>query len=410
MTTVLICDDEGARASSLRQKLRTRLTSISDVEVTAMSPIEFIEAIAGLEERQRNARDVKIKGSGGKVPDEAAQAADHPFDSVDVLFVDYDLVRLATIDSSGPRAESGERVCYLARCFSRCGAIVAYNQFSYGQSFDLTLRGHLRSFADLNISMESASSAGLWGDSHRGFRPWYWPILISTFKELNHRTEFLADHLHDSILATLGLDDDQIYKIFSREQLGFLTSTKDPKTASFDDFVTNSSNGLRPRDVLWEPQAAARIAAARIHKWLERAVLPQQNILVDAPHLISRFPSLMGTSRSQARWNATCQLTVPVSALGLDSQKLEAGFFGAEAWLSRPTWLWPVVSLNEHIAEVKDPWSARDPRLVFCEDISRFRPRSEAKEFIAEVTPEFSRRYVHVVEGVSYQPAVRMLM
>lgn len=403
MTKVLICDDEGARATELRQRLRVRLPSRQGFEVTAMSPVDFLEAIAGLESRQRRARDEQ--GS-----DEDLGENEHPFDSADMLLVDYDLVRLGSISSGATPAESGERVCYLARCYSLCGIIIGYNQFSYRQTFDLTLRGHLRSFADLNISMASAANSGLWGENYKGFRPWSWPLLRPACEKLNIRAEALVGRLDEPILATVGLDGPGIYPQLTREQLEFLTSTSNPQAATFREFVKNSGNGLRPRDIGAGPIAVARIAAARIAKWLERSILPHQNILVDAPHLVARFPSLVRDEPTAATLNNTCRLAVPRDELGLDNEMLHSAEFRAENWLTRPAWLWPSISGNELIAEVQDPWHIRDLEFVFCEDVSRFRPIREATEFVAEVAPEFGRRYVQRVRDVSYEPAVRLLM
>jgi hypothetical protein len=103
-------------------------------------------------------------------------------------------------------------------------------------------------------------------------------------------------------------------------------------------------------------------------------------------------------------------LTVPPHELGLDNDKIADWTFGAKDWLSRPAWLWPDIALNDNIAEVRDPWAGKEVQLVFCEDTSRFRPRGEAKEFVAEVAPEFARRYIRVVKNVEYAPAVRLLM
>jgi hypothetical protein len=404
MPAIIVCDDESPRASDLRSRLRARLGPSSGFDVRALSPAEFVDAIAALEARQLAARD-------GEVPESGRSPGDHPFDTADILFIDYDLLRLSVIGSPATGADSGERVSYLARCYSRCGTIVAYNQFPpMHRSFDLTLRGHLRSFADLNVSMDAASDSGLWSDRFRGFRPWSWPVLTVAYRDFRARTNGLDGSLDEPILATLGLQDDAVYELLTREQLEFLSPDKDPRTASFRDFALHSGNGLRPRDKPWEERAIAGIAAARIGKWLERAILPHQNVLVDAPHLISRFPSLLVKSDSPSAWNASCRLTVPRKELGLNERLLKSSVFKATEWLSRPAWLWPSIACNQQIAEVKDPWAARDVRLVFCEDTSRFRPGAGVKEFVAEVAPEFGRRYVQVVSGVTYEPAVRLLM
>jgi hypothetical protein len=403
MATVLVCDDEGSRATGIARRLRRRLEKSSEFEIRSLSPADFMDAVAGLEERQLRARDTVDPSSLDEHYSDSTLG--HPFDTADILFVDYDLVRLS---SAG--AESGERVSYLARCYSRCGNIIAYNQFSYHASFDLTLRGHIRSFADVNISADVASNGGLWTDEHTGFRPWSWPILPAAYRQLNQRAEYVANHLDEPLLSTLGFDNDRIYGLLTREQLELLSRNKDPRHATFEEFVQDSPIGLRPRDKALGRIGTARVAAARIGKWLERIVLPDQNILVDAPHLISRFPSLIGEPYTEAHWNPACRLTVLPSELGLDYVQLQPHEFSAKDWLSRPAWFWPNVAADDGIVEVRDPWSPRPDQLVFCEDISRFRHRNTATEFDADVAPEFSRRFLARVKNVDYVPTVRFLL
>jgi hypothetical protein len=94
---------------------------------------------------------------------------------------------------------------------------------------------------------------------------------------------------------------------------------------SFRDFVTLSGNGLKGKDQA-DDAAVARIAAARLSKWLEDIVLPAQEILVDAPHLVSRLPELLtGDPGRLATWDRT---TAPnVSALGI-RHKIVATSYG----------------------------------------------------------------------------------
>jgi len=402
---VLICDDEEDRALELRKKLLRRLGTRAGAQVRALAPDQFVAAIAGLESRQLAAREPRQAATGT-----GQAASQHPFDTADIIFVDYDLLRLAGDGAGAKAAESGERVCYLARCYSECGVIVGYNQFSYGRTFDLTLRGHLRSFADLNISYDSGNDAGLWSDSYRGFRPWVWPILPIAYENLVARAEEISAVLDDPILATLGLGEEPRYRLLTRDQLEFLSTSKDPRTTTFREFVTTSGNGLRPKDVPWDDNACARIAASRIGKWLERAILPHQNILVDAPHLVSRFPSLLEEPDSSSALNMTSRFEVGLDDLGVDDSQFRNARFAKPSWLSRPAWVWPEVSGNESIVEVRDPWNSKESRYVFCEDTSRFRLKTDAREFVAAVAPEFARRYIQIVAGVSYEPAVRLLM
>jgi hypothetical protein len=409
MPKILVCDDESDRAGRIRQRLRAKLAEMPGFELTPLSPADFMDAVSGLEKRQRAARDSPAFTSESATSTDVPNSSNgHLFDDVDILFVDYDLVRLG--DKGGTGGESGERVCYLARCYSRCGTIVAYNQFTPNKSFDLTLRGHLRSFADLNLTSDSVGNSGLWSDEYTGFRPWAWPMLIDSHKWLERRTQDLLARLDEPIVEVLGFNKEGLAEYLTREQLEFLSLKKDPKRSTVHDFVAESSSGLRPKDQLWEPEAAARIAAARISKWLERAVLSGQNLLVDAPHLVSRFPSLVTDPRDEGVWNASCRLLSTVENLGFDTKKVEASAFGVREWLSRPAWIWPKVSADESISEVRDPWSIQDYGLVFCEDVSRFRSRKTAHGFVAELGSEFSRRYVQKLGGVSYEPAVRFLM
>jgi hypothetical protein len=408
MVRILVCDDEEVRANGIRQRLRRRVVDMPGYEVIVVSPEDFIQAVAGLERRQLRAREVSQMTWSPE--SEGDDLTGHMFDNIDILFVDYDLLQLSSVSRPSTGGESGERVCYLARCYSGCGSIVAYNQFSYRATFDMTLRGHIRSYADLNISADLASSPGLWNDEYTGFRPWSWPILAVAHERLNRRAAAILNHLADPILTTLGLDNHGTYDLFTREQLEFLSRRIDPRHATFENFVRDSSIGLRPRDWPFGSRSVARIAAARIGKWLERAVLPDQNILVDAPHLISRFPSLVGEPHTQERWNVTCSLTAPLDDLGIDIEKIQAYEFVARDWLSRPVWLWQRLAADDSIVEVSDPWSPRAESLVFCEDVSRFRPRSSATEFDADVSPEFGLRYIQRLRSVDYEPTVRFLV
>lgn len=397
MLKVLVCDDELARAHRLRDDIERAVPQNLDVRCIAVTPGDFASAIVELERRRRDAREAG-EGSSSALP----------FDDADIIFLDYDLVRLADEDAGVTGSESGERIAYLARCYSSCGLIVGYNQFYYEKTFDLTLRGNLRSFADLNISYDVVTHPGLWSDAYDGFRPWYWPLLPQAVMRMRRCVDQLADRIDEPILSLLGLTIKPTYDAFSREQLEFLGPSREPELATFRNFVTESGQGLKPKDKLWESAAAARIGASRISKWLERSVLPGQNILVDAPHLIERFPSLL--IRDEFDKNVVCRLEPEISDLGIESHKISGAQFNASSWVSRPAWLWPVVSLDEGITEVRDPWSYTDDSLVFCEDASRFLDRQDSQEFVAEVQPEFGRRHVRKFDGVRYEPAVRFLM
>lgn len=410
---ILIYDDDPKVAKRWHETLKRTLASLKlDYETIPLDENDFERCVADLEKRRAAAR----KQKGKQKFDEMEQ---NDFDEVDMLILDYDLLN--------PKSETrtfvtGERVAYLARCYSRCGSIIGLNQFAnqMGKNgFDLTLKGHLESYADLNLGDEQLSNKGLWKEPWKGFRPWYWPMLPRAVEALEARVKEVQSNLDEPILSFLGFPDE-ISRILPRSTLEFLGKGKAPEKTTFREFVLKSGNGLRGKDKPLNDEAIARIAAARIAKWLERLVLPGQDILVDAPHLVSRFPSLLkGNVNDIETWNKTASF-VGVSRLGMDHKKIEKFRFIKENWLSRPAWLWSQISGFEKIQEVRDPWVTTRPDFIFCEDISRFLPRDAAREFVADLPSQFTRRFIVDLESkegrrfagelekVEYAPRVRL--
>jgi hypothetical protein len=392
---ILLFDDDQQRASSWAAKLRKLPVVKRSFDVQVMPLDEFEWTFTILDDRRRKARDGKDSTSWDKSVE---------LDTTAILMIDYDLFKLNSISYI-----TGETVAYLARCYSRCGLIVALN--AYGKNpFDLTLKGHPESFADLNLGDFQISNSGLWGEPWTGFRPWVWPVLPKALAAYKKRVDEVSAHLAKPVLEFLGLE--RFAPIFPRSTLEFIESKiRKPEETTFEDFVKNSRQGLRPGDMPASNEFTARIAAARIHKWLERLVLPGQDLLVDAPHLVDRFPSLLrGNSKRPTAWKRIATLELPNE--GMKTEVIDQFRFTKENWVSRPCWYWGDVSGFEGIDEVGDPWKAIDKvDLVFCEDLSSFAPREDSKEFVADLASPFLRRYVNGnVAGVTYQPAVRFAM
>ena len=260
-------------------------------------------------------------------------------------------------------------------------------------TFDLTLKGHPDSFADLNISSQQLANPGLWSSSREGFRPWLWPCLNEASEQLSTRVEAVAEHFDEPILKVLGLVDDNVFPHFTRSQLQFLTRD-DPKKVTFAQFVDESDMTLRGKDEQHNETARHRIAAARVHKWLERMVLPRQDLLVDAPHLVSRFPSLVGDDRESIdAWQATAVVCGADRGASADLP-VRDGQFDWKTWLSRPAWIWPLVQADDTIEEVRDPWGDRFSGFRFCEDVSAFAPEEQTRDFTADSTSTWSTRWV----------------
>jgi hypothetical protein len=203
----------------------------------------------------------------------------------------------------------------------------------------------------------------------------------------------VAENFDQPILRVLGLLDDTVFPHFTRSQLRFL-SREDPRKVSFAEFVDDSDAALRGKDVQNDLAARHRIAAARIHKWLERMVLPRQDLLIDAPHLVSRYPSLVGSDPADLlAWQSTT-VVCGVGAGPPADLPVEKGRFDWQTWLSRPAWIWPHVQADESIKEVIDPWGERFSEYRFCEDVSAFAPVDQTRDFTADSSSTWSTRWV----------------
>jgi hypothetical protein len=388
---ILIYDDDPKVISGWKRKLSNRKILGKNYEMVGMKANDFEQAIKGLDARRRSARKIM----------DPKPAWENLLDEVDIFIIDYDL-----FDADSP---SGEEVAYLARCYSRCGLIIALNQFDKGLSvFDMTLQDHPDSFADLNIGDPLLDNAGLWTEPWNGYRPWAWPLLPLALKQFEQRVDKLKDQLNQPILTHLGFPEAIVLSL-PRAAVDFLTKQENPMDVTFRDFVTGSGSGLRGKDQPYSEESIMRIAAARISRWLECVILPGQNILIDAPHLVSRYPSLLGKrSKDQKAWNSTASFKKH-NELGL-SPIIHKFRFGPAEWLSRPAWFWPEVSNCQDILEVSNPWAASWPDWVFCEDISSFRRQKDLREFVAATSSPFVQRFVKVVDGVRYLPAFRFAL
>src|ERR1700730_17799907 len=104
---IVICEDDPKRASRWATKLSAVTEVARSFEIIVPSRTQIEEAVRGLQNRRRQMRDGGRHDKGTVI-----------FDEADLLVVDYDLLGL---DSS--QVDTGERVAYLARCYSNCGYI-----------------------------------------------------------------------------------------------------------------------------------------------------------------------------------------------------------------------------------------------------------------------------------------------
>jgi len=269
------------------------------------------------------------------------------------------------------------------------------------------LKGNLRWYTDVDLNSDSFNNYALWVEGLRGFRPWYWPMLPFYLECFQRKIKDVMSNLNEPIHSVLGIPDE-IVELMPKSVIEFIGD--DPLQVTFKDFVEKSGNGLNVKDkrAIDEDEILGRIAAARISKWLEWSVLQGQDILVDAPHLVSRYPSLLQGDLSNVNiWNRTATFE-KFEQLGLKHEVIEDFRFKRDYWLSRPAWFWKKVSNDNRITEIAEPWKREITSYVFCEDSSCFYEREKCKEFKAELESPYDRRFILKFEDVDYEPKVRL--
>lgn len=348
-------------------------------------------------------------------------------DECDLLVIDSDLRSAEEVG-----LVSGLDLAYAARCFSDVGCIVILNAFGENP-FDLTLLGHRRSFADVHLGSQQLRNPGLWKlDPGLKFRPWNWPLLQHEAKRMQERRDWLLEgRLNEPIFQLFGFEEAD-YEAMPRSMASYLTSVRDRRRGSTKkslkeitvvDFLLNSEYGLSKRDAEavekseGEQQLVlARTAAARLSKWLHEVLAAGQDILVDAPHVASRFPSTLSGDGIDD-FNRTVQLEIEGSAektlkdLGFDadSQELKDHLFNLDPWPNRPLW-WGQRLARSNLLEAQKPWEYEAPEVAFCEDASRFLPKADGKKFACDVeTPHRIRYIAEEGDEVAYRPRENLI-
>jgi hypothetical protein len=397
---VLICDDEpGGGAQWLAEIEKAVPDKTYDLQPVP-SQTDIKAAIQVLLHRRADANHSK------ELSKERCR-----FDEADVLVIDYDLLH---VDENNTRY-TGEGVARLARAFSQCGVVVILNQYVEAQ-FDLGLRGHFESFADINVDGALIGTKGLWReDAGTGFKPWHWPVLHQAARKFRERAKFLSGpkRLSTGILEMLQMTRGDAERL-SDTAFGLLAPTAESYEQiakwTFAEFLRDNSAAIETRGtealIEKDPEAGAQIAASRVAKWLEREVLGPQDVLVDIPHLIQRCPFLLeGDMSDLGTWNRAVHGGRDV----LRKIIPDAAWFKADNWLSRPAVWWQRLGAHELFQEARAGFDySKAPDFVFLEDASCFVPMEEAKEFRADFHNIYDRRYLKLFEGIRYAPQRRL--
>lgn len=399
---ILIVDDEENKARIWAERLRPIVG-----DKIHLCPLAVLKRDIDELERRRaqartdpSARSVALKGT---VFDEAA-----------VLIVDYDLFGL-----DPTQVLSGDRVAYLARCYSACGVIVGVNQDRTERWFDLTMLDHPEAFTDVSIGAAHLANPGLWQDAPVEFRPWHWPTLLATASQYEECVRAVASSGDDvDVLEMLGIDAAR-RRLLPRDLYSLIQGTgatpEDLKIATPFELVHHTALGLRLKDVLATPASLSRIAAARLRTWLETVVLARQDLLVDAPHMIARLPGLLSDPVSVSSWRSACHLHRAPADLAIKHEQIQTSLFNWDPWISRAAWWWPEIASSQQLDSLRDRPNPH-PELVFCEDSSTFYDRAHCRRFTSRLGGSFAQRWVRVPDGpdgepaADYEPAMRLAL
>lgn len=384
---ILICDDTVQPLTGLAKQLEKLVPQGTTIGVATGEEVSKIAE--ELELRRRSATEAQR----GVVP-----WGDHRLDKVDLLIIDYNFVQLAHATGL-----TGHRLAYLARCYSDAKYIVVLNQFGDNR-FDLTLRGHPEAHADLHLGLRQATNAGLWSSADwPAFRPWVWPVLPTAVERLQRITDEVAANLDGGVLQHLHLVDR--LGAIPRNVRQFLGDDE----ITFRDFALKSGNGFDVTDTPFDDRVLPRVAASRIAKWLDHMIFAAQDLLVDAPRMLSRYPSLIGDAGLQSladipltpEWEAALQL--PASVQDYTYPKPD--------WLSKSAWWRPELLDDMEIVENQETTSP-DPTLRFAEDASRFLAPAQVSPFVADLASPFVQRFVRREreQGIDYQPQLRFAL
>ena len=404
---IVVCDDDAERVGLWAEMIRKVGQPVSEFAVEALEPHVFANAFRGLLQRKAAAR----MGKGEEAGEAEIGKALQKIDEAAIVVVDYDLTPDADrtpdpVEDGSAISEltgkSGEEFAYLARCFSAAAGIVVVNQKVQSRVFDLTLQQFADSFANVNITSRFLESEALWTGRDGEYRPWSWPRLHDLPATVRRTWGLVAD-LDQPVLGALGLDDEKHLYAFTQPQLDLFGD--EPRQATFRTLAMESEYGLdaKDRSAHVDDDGLRRIAAAAVSRWLEWRVVPGQNVLVDAPHAVQRYPGLLiGDPSDPEAWNATADLSRGNGVIA--ASEVADAVVNASMWTSRPVWSLP------RIAERASQFRAvtGNVSLAFCEDTSRFVDLEAATEIeIAVATPYF-QRFIEGVDGVDYSPRRRI--
>ena len=326
------------------------------------------------------------RASGAKFWEIACDA----IDTADLLIIDYDLQNL---DADGEWT-TGSEVAYSARLVSKAKTIVVINQRGANR-FDLTLIKGAESRADFDVGSVQLINPGLWqSNGFQGFRPWHWPNLLLEPARATESIAFIKEHLDSPVLTSLGFCEDfDSGRALRPEVWGKLCVEL---TTTFRELVApayeeHSLHLLFSDTAIFkdDDELTATIAAAVTRRWLERWVLPNQDILADAAHLALRMPWILVNNEEEASWRKLETL----EASDVLVPRIGDFKFAASCLFSRPVYWAESLDVSGELRPANFDYS-KIPDFVFREDVSNFGAPDSSRDFPSQVISIENRRWI----------------
>jgi hypothetical protein len=396
---VLILDDETDRA----MRWQSVLSKLVNSEFVVYEKKDVSVLISELHRARFESRKGVFKPVNG-------------LDGFDLVIVDYDLLGL---EMENPAAwATGAELAYSMRLMSSIGPIVVVNQFGTN-TFDLTMRRGISSYADVDVGSAQITSLGLWSSKDfQGFRPWHWPDLHREVERFSLVHGFVKENINKSVMEVLSfeLEDADSPNFISYEIAALLGVGVNNKNLTFRDVVINNS-GLRVfnilekdkeiLDVMTDDQVARVCSSILIH-WLEKVVLPAQEVVADAPHLCAQLPWAIDYFQNIEKWNEVCSLDESAVPALFSNYHVQPDFL-----FSRPVF-WAEKARRDILMPDDFEFDCL-PKVQFCENLSVFSLEESASSFPSDVIAFDKKRWVRCdkesgASGVNYEPQSYLLM
>lgn len=425
---ILVCDDEQKRFEEIARSIRDAGQPVPDALVGEDLTKVLTTLFKGIRSCLEN--PAQFKGM-----------QQTPFDGADVVILDNNLAHL---EVPGTRL-TAETIAGYVRAFTGAAYVVSLN-LNPDVDFDLRyLVGDYSTRADLALNTNHLTNPGLWTGDLKSvkdmFLPWYWPRLSFVAQQRAQQIDFAHKHLDQSVAGALAFDDVAI-SFLSRHAQGALSPeavTDDSTTAgsvpfnkvTFRDVFISKDRSLPIKDERQNLSEAerngnailrnvlARVVAADMDLWFRRDVIAPQEPLVDIPHLLVRFPFLLGDGAADpVTWNNAAHSSIAPYGIekGLYDKHIAPARFEQAMWTKTACFWWSRLKMDEQLNSLLLDAKQTDwADVVFCEDRSAFLERepkagTPPSEFPAEFEGAWQQRYVARVASYKYSPRSRLAM